>query len=104
MADSTALIQRVLKNHRHLKKWAAREGLTAYRIYDRDIPEFPCAIDWYEGYLHWAQFPRRSDRRDTPPLTADSELVQSVAQALEAAPERVYVKTHAPKVWGQEQY
>ena len=32
---------RVLKNQRHLGKWARREGIEAYRLYDRDIPEFP---------------------------------------------------------------
>src|SRR6185369_13543144 len=42
-----ALANRIGKNHRHWSRWARRRGLGAYRIYDRDIPEFPLAIDCY---------------------------------------------------------
>lgn len=40
-------INRLKKNHTHLKKWAKREGCEAYRVYDRDIPEYPFAVDLY---------------------------------------------------------
>ncbi len=40
---------RVRKNHRHLRKWARRDGVTCLRVYDRDIPEVPITVDWYEG-------------------------------------------------------
>jgi 23S rRNA G2069 N7-methylase RlmK/C1962 C5-methylase RlmI len=42
---------RVAKNARHLGKWAKRERVTCYRIYDRDIPEIPVTLDTYEGDL-----------------------------------------------------
>lgn len=42
---------RVRKNARHLAKWAKREGVTCYRVYDRDIPEVPVTLDTYEGAL-----------------------------------------------------
>lgn len=45
------LANRVRKNARHLAKWAKREDVTCYRIYDRDIPEYPLTIDTYEGAL-----------------------------------------------------
>jgi 23S rRNA (cytosine1962-C5)-methyltransferase len=31
-----------------LRKWARRERVTCYRLYDRDIPEVPLALDLYE--------------------------------------------------------
>ena len=52
MSDATSLANRLKKNARHLAKWARREGLEAYRLYDRDIPEFPYAIDRYGDWLH----------------------------------------------------
>jgi 23S rRNA (cytosine1962-C5)-methyltransferase len=52
MSDPAALANRLRKNARHLAKWARREGLEAYRLYDRDIPEFPYAIDRYGDWLH----------------------------------------------------
>lgn len=45
------LANRVTKNARHLSRWATREKITCYRIYDRDIPEIPITIDTYAGAL-----------------------------------------------------
>ena len=45
------LENRVRKAARHLGKWAKREGITCWRVYDRDIPELPITIDTYDGAL-----------------------------------------------------
>lgn len=42
---------RVRKNARHLAKWAKRENIACWRVYDRDIPEVPVTLDTYEGAL-----------------------------------------------------
>ncbi|MGF7107508.1 class I SAM-dependent methyltransferase [Treponema pedis] len=38
---------RIKKRFKHLSKWAKREGVFAYRLYDKDIPEVPVALDIY---------------------------------------------------------
>lgn len=38
---------RLNKRFRYLKKWASRENIGAYRLYDRDIPEIPLSVDVY---------------------------------------------------------
>ena len=43
------LKNRLLKNVRHLNKWARKQGVTCYRIYDADIPEFNFALDFYQS-------------------------------------------------------
>jgi 23S rRNA (cytosine1962-C5)-methyltransferase len=53
---------RLRKNQRHWGKWARRRGIGCYRIYDRDIPEFPLAIDWYEGQVHAQIFARKEQQ------------------------------------------
>jgi 23S rRNA G2069 N7-methylase RlmK/C1962 C5-methylase RlmI len=45
------LANRVAKTARHLGKWAKRERVSCYRVYDRDIPEIPITVDTYEGAL-----------------------------------------------------
>ena len=45
------LANRVRKNARHLGKWAKREHVTCWRVYDRDIPELPLTVDSYDGAL-----------------------------------------------------
>jgi 23S rRNA G2069 N7-methylase RlmK/C1962 C5-methylase RlmI len=41
------LANRLRKRFRHLKKWAKRAGVSAFRLYDRDIPEIPLTLDYY---------------------------------------------------------
>ncbi|MDR0323854.1 MAG: class I SAM-dependent methyltransferase [Treponema sp.] len=38
---------RLEKRFRHLKKWAQRTNVGAFRLYDRDIPEIPIVLDYY---------------------------------------------------------
>ncbi len=39
---------RLAKKYKSLRKWARKERVTCYRLYDRDIPEVPLAADLYE--------------------------------------------------------
>lgn len=48
--DRTSILKnRLLKNYRHLRKWARRCSTDCFRIYDRDIKEYPFSIDIYAG-------------------------------------------------------
>lgn len=40
---------RLEKNFRHLRSWAQRFPCDAFRIYDRDIPEYAVSVDFYAG-------------------------------------------------------
>lgn len=42
---------RLEKNYKKLKPWAEKNQIEAYRLYDRDIPEFPFIIDRYKNYF-----------------------------------------------------
>jgi 23S rRNA (cytosine1962-C5)-methyltransferase len=42
---------RLEKNHRKLKAWAGRHQIEAYRLYDRDIPEYPFIVDVYKDHF-----------------------------------------------------
>lgn len=56
MTDITIFSNRLRKNYRHYAKWAKRRGINCYRVYDRDVPEFPVAIDVYEQRAHLQEF------------------------------------------------
>ncbi len=89
MSEPTAIGEmlgnRVRKNARHLGKWAKRENVTCWRVYDRDIPEVPITIDTYEGALVINDF--RIERDDDAWLDA----VVAAAKAALGATE-VFVK------------
>lgn len=38
---------RLSKNYKLLKKWARKNDITCYRLYDKDIPEVPLAVELY---------------------------------------------------------
>ena len=45
------LRNRLAKNARHLQRWAARNNVSCYRIYDADLPEFSFALDRYQSEI-----------------------------------------------------
>jgi len=54
--------RRLEKRARHLRRWPTRQGITCFRIYERDIPEIPLVVDRYEDHLHITEFERPHDR------------------------------------------
>jgi 23S rRNA (cytosine1962-C5)-methyltransferase len=80
---------RVRKNARHLRKWARREGITCYRVYDRDIPEFAYALDLYGTRAHLQVY-----ERGGPALADDRDdaVRAAAAQALDLPAAHVVLK------------
>jgi 23S rRNA G2069 N7-methylase RlmK/C1962 C5-methylase RlmI len=91
---ATMLENRLKKNAAHRQKWARRADVTCYRLYERDIPEIPLVIDWYEGRVHVAE----RARPNTDAMTAEehaawiSAMSGAIARALGVAESLVYVK------------
>lgn len=56
MADFPGFANRLRKNLRHFDKWARRRDLQCYRVYHRDMPEFPLAIDRYADHVHIQEY------------------------------------------------
>lgn len=56
MTDITSFANRLGKNIKHYLKWARRNGIEAWRMYDRDIPQFPFAIDIYGDQIHLQEY------------------------------------------------
>ena len=52
----TPFANRLGKNIKHLMKWAKRNHIEAWRVYDRDIPQFPFAIDVYGDHIHLQEY------------------------------------------------
>ena len=61
---SEQFASRLRKVFKERRKWAKREGVTCYRVYDSDLPDYAVAIDVYTGagdargntYLHIAEY------------------------------------------------
>jgi 23S rRNA G2069 N7-methylase RlmK/C1962 C5-methylase RlmI len=88
---------RLRKTARHLGKWARREHVTCWRVYDRDIPEVPVAVDTYEGALVIHDY--RIDPSDAAWLDALAAAARDVLDASD-----VFVKRRERIVERQDQY
>ena len=68
-----AFANRLRKNLAHRRKWARRRGISCFRIYDRDVPQFPFAIDWYEAVSPRAETHLHVQEIDTGWKISDAE-------------------------------
>ena len=71
---------RIKKNIKTASKWAKRENIHCYRIYDADLPEYAVAVDRYEDWLHVQEY--------VPPKTIDPAVAERrLLDVLSALPE-----------------
>jgi 23S rRNA (guanine2445-N2)-methyltransferase / 23S rRNA (guanine2069-N7)-methyltransferase len=84
--------RRLAKRFKHLSKWARRQGIEAFRVYDRDIPEIPLVIDWYAGWLHAAEYERPHERTDVEHEVWLDRMIEAAALELGVPPERTFLK------------
>lgn len=85
--------RRLAKRARHLGRWARRQGIEAYRLYDRDIPEIPLVIDRYGDHLHVAEYERPHDRTAIEHDVWLDRMVEAAAVELGVLTDRVFLKT-----------
>jgi len=50
------LCNRIEKNRAKLKSYLNQNGITCYRVYDADLPEYNAAIDVYENHLQLQEY------------------------------------------------
>ncbi len=86
------LANRVRKRRKHVAKWARRQGIPCFRIYDRDLPDQPLVVEWYDGdAVVWA-YDRKRDDDQAADLAWLTSAVSAVRDALELDDEHVFVK------------
>ncbi|MBH3340493.1 bifunctional 23S rRNA (guanine(2069)-N(7))-methyltransferase RlmK/23S rRNA (guanine(2445)-N(2))-methyltransferase RlmL [Pseudomonas mendocina] len=94
---------RLQKNLKQLGKWARREGVECYRLYDADMPEYALAVDLYADWVHVQEY---AAPRSVDPDKAQARLLDALAaipQALGVAQNRVAIKRRERQA-GTKQY
>jgi 23S rRNA (guanine2445-N2)-methyltransferase / 23S rRNA (guanine2069-N7)-methyltransferase len=94
---------RLQKNLKQLGKWARREGIECYRLYDADMPEYALAVDLYGDWVHVQEY---AAPRSVDPDKAQARLLDALAaipQALGVAQNRVAIKRRERQT-GTKQY
>ncbi len=119
---------RIKKRYKHLLKWAKRNGIFAFRLYDKDIPEIPLAVDIYFEHKEESQKntsnncenkqdlysadkiylvmflykrPYEKDQKDEEEWA--NNIIKALCQVLNIPEERIFFKTRE-KQKGSKQY
>ena len=106
VTDLSHFQNRLAKNARHLRKWAGRSGIHAYRIYDRDVPEFPLILDRFDaatleepdGTATWLQLQEvDTGWQQTPAEHREwmDHVIATAVDTLAVGPDRIVVKHRA---------
>src|SRR4051812_29318971 len=95
MAEASMLENRLRKNLARLGPWAKREKITAFRLYDRDIPEWPYFIDVYGSAAlvteHVTPIGRRQSQADR---AREHEIaIEATTRVLKLPADRVVLRT-----------
>lgn len=99
LPESDQFARRLRKVAKLRRKWAQREGVTCYRVYDADLPDYSAAIDLYEGSTatpgRWLVIAEYAAPRSVDPALAEKRLLDILAIApriLDVEPENVFAK------------
>ena len=99
LPESDQFARRLRKVAKQRRKWAQREGVTCYRVYDADLPDYSAAIDLYEGSTatpgRWLVIAEYAAPRSVDPALAEKRLLDILAIApriLDVEPENVFAK------------
>ena len=94
---------RLKKNYKHLKKWARKNDISCYRVYDADIPQYAVAIDIYDKWVYVQEYqaPKTVDRNIA--FQRINDVIDVVADVLETRQEFVVLKVRK-KQQGSAQY
>lgn len=91
MSDLKTIQNRLEKNYKHRVKWAKREGIEAFRLYEKDIPEFPFIIDVYKDNA--VIFEKRDEEIDAEKFDHFEFIISAVKNVLQIPEEKVIIKS-----------
>ena len=108
--EAAALKNRLNKNHKHLARWAKRNGISCYRVYDADLPEFSFALDIYTNALKpdqaWYHLQEYQAPKTIEPEKAEHriQLAQAVVKQVFAIDDKALFCKLRQRQRGKQQY
>jgi 23S rRNA (guanine2445-N2)-methyltransferase / 23S rRNA (guanine2069-N7)-methyltransferase len=109
-ANSAQFAARLRKVWKERRKWAKREGVTCYRLYDADLPDYSVAIDVYEGagdacgnlYLHIAEYAAPASIDPAKARHRFNDVLAIAPVVCDVRPDHVFSKTRMRDTGGSQ--
>ena len=95
---------RLVKVCRHLSKIARSTGVSCYRVYDRDLPEFPLIIERYENMAYVAEYRARHALDETEYAEWIEGSLEVISKVMEIEPSNLFLKERKRKEGRGDQY
>jgi len=101
ISDGAAMVaNRLRKNLKRLKSWRDRAGITCYRLYDADLPEYSAAIDVYQEetgecrqFLHVQEYAAPDTIPEADSRRRFGELLAALHEVFDLPRDQIVVKT-----------
>ncbi|RAP31449.1 oxidoreductase [Candidatus Marinamargulisbacteria bacterium SCGC AG-343-D04] len=104
MENYDELTNRIAKRFTHLKKWAKRNSINCFRIYNKDLGNFPLILDWYDGdALVWL-YNRKKDETDAQKEQFKENAIASIYSALNIPEKALHIKQRRRQTGLSSQY
>lgn len=95
---------RLTKVYRHTGKQAKKAGITCYRIYDHDLPEFPFCIEIYEDKIYIAEYERRHSLSEDAHAQWITDSLQVINEVTGIASENIFCRLRKRRSGRADQY
>jgi 23S rRNA (guanine2445-N2)-methyltransferase / 23S rRNA (guanine2069-N7)-methyltransferase len=99
-------VNRLKKNLKTFRRWREKEGVSCYRVYDADLPEYALAIDVYQGERKMAHVQEYAPPRSVNADHAQQRLLNALAElpdTLDIEADDIYFKVRQSQK-GDRQY
>jgi 23S rRNA (cytosine1962-C5)-methyltransferase len=95
---------RLQKVFRHTGKQARRLGMSCYRVYDHDLPEFPVCIEFYDDKLYVAEYKRRHTMTEEEHDAWMDIVLDVISDVLSVSKDVIFLKLRQRKAGRLGQY
>ncbi|WP_276504292.1 class I SAM-dependent methyltransferase [Terrimonas pollutisoli] len=95
---------RLTKVFKHVGKQAKRIGVSCYRVYDHDLPEFPLCIEFYDDKLYVAEYKRRHSMSEEEHDEWMEKSLEIICNVLSVEKENIFLKLRQRKPGRLGQY
>jgi len=94
---------RLRKNIRTIGKWAEEEGITCYRLYGADIPEYNVAVDVYGDLVHVQEYRAPATVEAAGAEARLRQVMSIIPEVLKIPAEKIFLKVRE-RQRGRSQY
>ncbi|APG26470.1 23S rRNA (guanine(2445)-N(2))/(guanine(2069)-N(7))-methyltransferase [Syntrophotalea acetylenivorans] len=94
---------RIKKNLRQVARWAKKNDISCYRLYDADMPEYAVAVDLYGPWVHVQEYQAPDTIDATMAQRRLKEAMAALPEALDVTPEQIFLKVRSRQS-GRSQY